>query len=229
MLDKSPIDHLAKVEKKATESEIRNFLGGFNFRGDKAKDVIKNFSGGEKARLALAIIAFQKPNLLLMDEPTNHLDMDMRQALTVALQDFSGAIVLISHDRHLLANTVDEFLIINEGRIERFNGDLLDYRKMILQGPYKESSKSKKDNEDKVKDRQDIKKIKTQILAIEKTLKRLNRKLAETQEFLNSPELYKDSSKMNLHDLLRDQVNLDTEIKLTEEEWLELNEELENS
>ena len=229
MLDKSPIDHLAKVEKKATESEIRNFLGGFNFRGDKAKDVIKNFSGGEKARLALAIIAFQKPNLLLMDEPTNHLDMDMRQAPTVALQDFSGAIVLISHDRHLLANTVDEFLIINEGKIERFNGDLLDYRKMILQGPHKESSKSKKDNEDKVKDRKDLKKIKTQILAIEKTLKRLNRKLAETQKFLNSPDLYNDSSKMNLHDLLRDQVNLDAEIKSTEEEWLELNEELENS
>ncbi len=228
MLDKSPIDHLAKFEKKATESEIRNFLGGFNFRGDKAKDVIKNFSGGEKARLALAIIAFQRPNLLLMDEPTNHLDMDMRQALTVALQEFSGAIVLISHDRHLLANTVDEFLIINEGKIERFNGDLLDYRKMILQGPLKESFKSKKDNEDKVKDRKDLKKIKTQILAIEKTLKRLNRKLAETQEFLNSPELYNDSSKMNLHDLLRDQVNLDTEIKSTEQEWLELNEELEN-
>ena len=228
MLDKSPIDHLVKVEEKATESEIRNFLGGFNFRGDKAKDVIKNFSGGEKARLALAIIAFQKPNLLLMDEPTNHLDMDMRQALTVALQDFSGAIVLISHDRHLLANTVDEFLIINEGKIERFNGDLLDYRKMILQGPHKESSKSKKDNEDKVKDRKDLKKIKTQIIAIEKTLKRLNRKLAETQEFLNSPELYNDSSKMNLHDLLRDQVNLDTEIKSTEQEWLRLNEELEN-
>jgi ATP-binding cassette subfamily F protein 3 len=228
MLDKSPIDHLAKVEKKVTESEIRNFLGGFNFRGDKAKDVIKNFSGGEKARLALAIIAFQKPNLLLMDEPTNHLDMDMRQALTVALQDFSGAIVLISHDRHLLANTVDEFLIINKGKIERFNGDLLDYRKMILQGPYKESSTNKEDKEDKIKNRKDLKKIKTQILAIEKTLKRLNRKLAETQEFLNSPELYNDSSKMNLHDLLRDQVNLDTEIKSTEQEWLELNEELEN-
>ena len=228
MLDKSPIDHLVKVEEKAKESEIRNFLGGFNFRGDKAKDVIKNFSGGEKARLALAIIAFQRPNLLLMDEPTNHLDMDMRQALTVALQDFTGAIVLISHDRHLLANTVDEFLIINEGKIQRFNGDLLDYRKMILQGPIKESFKSKKNNEDKVKDKKDQKKIKNQILAIEKTLKRLNRKLAETQEFLNSPELYNDSSKMNLHDLLRDQVNLDTEIKSTEQEWLELNEELEN-
>ena len=229
MLDKSPIDHLAKVDEKATESEIRNFLGGFNFRGDKAKDVIKDFSGGEKARLALAIIAFQKPNLLLMDEPTNHLDMDMRQALTVALQDFSGAIVLISHDRHLLANTVDEFLIINEGKIDRFNGDLIDYRKMILNGSSKATSNTSKNIEDKVKDKKDLKRIKTQILTTEKTLKRLNRKLAETLELLNSPELYNDSTKMNLHDLLRDQVNLDTEIKSTEQEWLELNEELENS
>jgi len=216
MLDKSPIDHLAKVDEKATESEIRNFLGGFNFRGDKAKDVIKDFSGGEKARLALAIIAFQKPNLLLMDEPTNHLDMDMRQALTVALQDFSGAIVLISHDRHLLANTVDEFLIINEGKIDRFNGDLIDYRKMILNGSSRATSNNSKNIEDKVKDKKDIKKIKTQILTTEKTLKRLNRKLAETLELLNSPELYNDSTKMNLHDLLRDQVNLDTEIKSTD-------------
>ena len=104
-LEKSPIDHLLRVDEKASEPEIRSFLGGFNFRGDKAKNSIKNFSGGEKARLALSIIAFQKPNLLLMDEPTNHLDMDMRQALTVALQDFGGAILLISHDRHLLANT----------------------------------------------------------------------------------------------------------------------------
>ena len=229
MLDKNPIDHLAKVDEKATESEIRNFLGGFNFRGDKAKDVIKDFSGGEKARLALAIIAFQKPNLLLMDEPTNHLDMDMRQALTVALQDFSGAIVLISHDRHLLANTVDEFLIINEGKIDRFNGDLIDYRKMILNGSSRATSNNSKNIEDKVKDKKDLKKIKTQILTTEKTLKRLNRKLAETLELLNSPELYNDSTKMNLHDLLRDQVNLDTEIKSTEQEWLELNEELENS
>jgi ATP-binding cassette subfamily F protein 3 len=228
MLDKSPIDHLAKVDEKATESEIRNFLGGFNFRGDKAKDAIKDFSGGEKARLALAIIAFQKPNLLLMDEPTNHLDMDMRQALTVALQDFSGAIVLISHDRHLLANTVDEFLIINEGKIDRFNGDLIDYRKMILNGSSSATSNNSKNIEDKVKDKKDLKKIKTQILTTEKTLKRLNRKLAETLELLNSPELYNDSTKMNLHDLLRDQVNLDTEIKSTEQEWLELNEELEN-
>ena len=119
-LDQSPIDHLVKVDEEATESEIRSFLGGFNFTGDKTKDTIKNFSGGEKARLALSIIAFQKPNLLLMDEPTNHLDMDMRQALTVALQGFGGAILLISHDRHLLANTVDEFLIIDNCILDNF-------------------------------------------------------------------------------------------------------------
>ena len=229
MLDKSPIDHLVKVEEKASESEIRKFLGGFNFRGDKAKENIKNFSGGEKARLALSVIAFQKPNLLLMDEPTNHLDMDMRQALTVALQDFSGAIVLISHDRHLLANTVDEFLIINEGKIERFNGDLLDYRKMILNKPAKGSFNLSEENTNLVKDKKDHKKIKTQILSIEKTLKRLNRKLTETQEMLNSPELYNDSEKINLHDLLRDQVNLEAEIQTTEQEWFDLNEELEIS
>ena len=133
-LQKNAIQHIQSIDEKATEAEIRNFLGGFNFRDNKAKDAIKNFSGGEKARLALAKIAFRKPNLLLMDEPTNHLDMDMRQALTVALQDFSGAILLISHDRHLLANTVDEFLIIDKGRLSRFNGDLEHYRTLILKG-----------------------------------------------------------------------------------------------
>ena len=164
-----------------------------------------------------------------MDEPTNHLDMDMRQALTVALQDFSGAIILISHDRHLLANTVDEFLIISEGRMDRFNGDLFDYRKMILNSSTKKTSSYEINNQDITKDKKDLKKIKTKILSIEKTLKRLNRKLSETQELLNSPDLYNDSTKTNLHDLLRDQVSLDNEIKSTEQEWLELNEELENS
>ena len=145
--EQSPIDHLIKVNEDASESEIRSFLGGFNFTGDKTKDTIKNFSGGEKARLALSIIAFQKPNLLLMDEPTNHLDMDMRQALTVALQGFGGAILLISHDRHLLANTVDEFLIIDNGILDNFKGDLEDYRRSVL----KSSSPRGKKQENKEK------------------------------------------------------------------------------
>ena len=227
-LGKSPIDHLLRVDEKASEPEIRSFLGGFNFRGDKAKNSIKNFSGGEKARLALSIIAFQKPNLLLMDEPTNHLDMDMRQALTVALQDFGGAILLISHDRHLLANTVDEFLIINEGNLSTYNGDLEDYRKTILK--VTPNKKIKKNEQIEIRpelSKQEIKEIKNKIIMHEKTLKRLQRKLTETEEKLNSPASYESDEGTDLHALLRDQANLTSEIELNEQDWLELNEQLE--
>ena len=227
-LEKSPIDHLLRVDEKASEPEIRSFLGGFNFRGDKAKNSIKNFSGGEKARLALSIIAFQKPNLLLMDEPTNHLDMDMRQALTVALQDFGGAILLISHDRHLLANTVDEFLIINEGNLSTYNGDLEDYRKTVLK--VSPSKKIKKNEQIEILpelSKQEIKEIKNKIIMHEKTLKRLQRKLSETEEKLNSPASYESNEGTDLHALLREQANLTSEIELNEQDWLELNEKLE--
>ena len=227
-LEKSPIDHLLRVDEKASESEIRSFLGGFNFRGDKAKNSIKNFSGGEKARLALSIIAFQKPNLLLMDEPTNHLDMDMRQALTVALQDFGGAILLISHDRHLLANTVDEFLIINEGNLSTYNGDLEDYRKTVLKvTPNKKIKKNEQIEILPELSKQEIKEIKNKIIMHEKTLKRLQRKLSETEEKLNSPASYESNEGTDLHALLREQANLTSEIELNEQDWLELNEKLE--
>ena len=227
-LEKSPIDHLLRVDEKASEPEIRSFLGGFNFRGDKAKNSIKNFSGGEKARLALSIIAFQKPNLLLMDEPTNHLDMDMRQALTVALQDFGGAILLISHDRHLLANTVDEFLIINEGNLSTYNGDLEDYRKTVLKvTPNKKIKKNEQIEISQELSKQEIKEIKNKIIMHEKTLNRLQRKLTETEEKLNSPASYESDEGTDLHALLRDQANLTSEIELNEQDWLELNEQLE--
>ena len=228
-LQKNAIQHIQSIDEKATEAEIRNFLGGFNFRDNKAKDAIKNFSGGEKARLALAKIAFLKPNLLLMDEPTNHLDMDMRQALTVALQDFSGAILLISHDRHLLANTVDEFLIIDNGRLSRFNGDLEDYRTLILKGSVNnESLKDKKVSRSKLQ-KKEVKSIKTNIISLEKTLKRLQRKLSEVNDKLNSPDSYNEDSGNNLHDLLREQVNLISEIENAEQEWLELSQKLDES
>ena len=228
-LQKNAIQHIQSIDEKATEAEIRNFLGGFNFRDNKAKDSIKNFSGGEKARLALAKIAFQKPNLLLMDEPTNHLDMDMRQALTVALQDFGGAILLISHDRHLLANTVDEFLIIDKGKLSRFNGDLEDYRTLILKGSVNnESVKDKKEAISKLQ-KKEVKSIKTNIISLEKTLKRLQRKLSEVNDKLNSPDSYNEDSGNNLHDLLREQVNLISEIENAEQEWLELNQKLDES
>ena len=224
-LDQSPIDHLVKVDEEATESEIRSFLGGFNFTGDKTKDTIKNFSGGEKARLALSIIAFQKPNLLLMDEPTNHLDMDMRQALTVALQGFGGAILLISHDRHLLANTVDEFLIIDNGILDNFKGDLEDYRRSVLKSSSPRSKKQ--ENKEKGLPRIDRKEIKNEIISLEKILKRLNRKLKEVEEYLNNPKSYEKDENLDFHTLLRDQVSLTNEIELSEEQWLDLNQKLE--
>ncbi|HET8800984.1 MAG TPA: ATP-binding cassette domain-containing protein [Marinobacter sp.] len=130
-LDASPFLHLQRLSPRASEQSIRNFLGGFDFHGDEALSPIRAFSGGEKARVALAVIAWQKPNLLLLDEPTNHLDLEMRQALTMALQDFEGAIVVVSHDRHLLRNTVDEFWLVNDGGVTEYQGDLEDYERWL--------------------------------------------------------------------------------------------------
>lgn len=127
----SPLLMIQRISPQASEQEIRNFLGGFDFRGDKALDICEPFSGGEKARLALALVAWQKPNLLVMDEPTNHLDIEMREALTMALQNFPGAIVVVSHDRHLLKATVDEYWLVEDGKIANFDGDLHDYHKHV--------------------------------------------------------------------------------------------------
>ena len=142
----TPLTLIRRVDPKLSDQGIRNYLGGFDFRGDRVNELINIFSGGEKARLALALVAYSKPNLLLMDEPTNHLDIDMRQALTVALQTFDGAILLISHDRHLLANAVDSFLLLDRGRLTEFNGDLEDYRRFVLTDGIKTPGAGSKDN-----------------------------------------------------------------------------------
>jgi ATP-binding cassette subfamily F protein 3 len=131
-LDESPLWHLARVATRTREQELRNFLGMFNFPGDMATGPIENFSGGEKARLALALIVWNRPNLLLLDEPTNHLDLETREALTVALAQFEGTLVLVSHDRHLLRATTDQFLIVADGRLQPFDGDLDDYRDWLF-------------------------------------------------------------------------------------------------
>jgi ATP-binding cassette subfamily F protein 3 len=142
----TPLTLIRRVDPKLSDQGIRNYLGGFDFKGDRVNELINIFSGGEKARLALALVAYSKPNLLLMDEPTNHLDIDMRQALTVALQTFDGAILLISHDRHLLANAVDSFLLLDRGRLTEFNGDLEDYRRFVLTDGIKTSGAGSKDS-----------------------------------------------------------------------------------
>jgi ATP-binding cassette subfamily F protein 3 len=130
--DESPLWHLERTAPRAREQELRSFLGMFNFPGDMATGPITNFSGGEKARLALAQIVWSRPNLLLLDEPTNHLDLETREALTVALAQFEGTLVLVSHDRHLLRATTDQFLIVADGRLQAFDGDLEDYRDWLF-------------------------------------------------------------------------------------------------
>ena len=130
--DESPLWNLAKIAPRVREQELRSFLGGFNFPGEMALKPITHFSGGEKARLALAMIVWQRPNLLLLDEPTNHLDLETREALTVALAQFEGTLVLVSHDRHLLRATTDQFLIVADGQLQPFDGDMDDYRDWLF-------------------------------------------------------------------------------------------------
>ncbi|MDH4150401.1 MAG: ATP-binding cassette domain-containing protein [Betaproteobacteria bacterium] len=130
--DESPLWHLSRIAPRTREQELRGFLGGFNFPGEMALNSIAHFSGGEKARLALAMIVWQRPNLLLLDEPTNHLDLETREALTVALAQFEGTLVLVSHDRHLLRATTDQFLIVADGQLQPFDGDMDDYRDWLF-------------------------------------------------------------------------------------------------
>jgi ATP-binding cassette, subfamily F, member 3 len=130
--DESPLWHLAKIAPTVREQELRNFLGGFNFPGTMVTSSIAPFSGGEKARLALALIVWQRPNLLLLDEPTNHLDLETREALTEALAQFEGTLVVVSHDRHLLRATTDEFIIVADGKLQPFDGDLDDYKDWLF-------------------------------------------------------------------------------------------------
>jgi ATP-binding cassette, subfamily F, member 3 len=135
--DDTPIGHITRlareINSRAKEGELRAFLGRFDFSGDMAVSKIAPFSGGEKARLALAMIVFRRPNLLLLDEPTNHLDLEMRESLTMALAQFDGTLILVSHDRHLLRSTADEFILVADGKVEPFNGDLDDYRQWLEQ------------------------------------------------------------------------------------------------
>jgi ATP-binding cassette subfamily F protein 3 len=234
-MEDSAYQHLLQLDLNVSEQAARNFLGGFDFHGDKVFEPVRLFSGGEKARLALALVAWQKPNLLLMDEPTNHLDMDMRQALTVALQDFEGAILLISHDRHLLTNSVDDFYLVHDGAITEFDGDLDDYRKFLL-GNTSDSSKTPnveiKAKSSGVKQKQDqkaLRQIKTQVRNLETRLTRLSGKLNEIEAALADTANYTADQADNLQSLVRSQHSLRNEIASAEEEWLTLSEQLEEA
>ena len=234
ILEESALQHIRRRDKAISEQQIRNYLGGFDFRGDKVLEPVSVFSGGEKARLALALVAFSRPNLLLLDEPTNHLDIDMRHALTVALQSFEGALLLISHDRHLLANTVDHFLLVENGNLTIFKGDLEDYRMRVLSSRVIERSATDRPANEKPalpKDQntgKQLRQLKTRIKTLEERLARLQSKLQATDEALTNTDLYLQADDSNLQNLLREKLGLEAEIELLEEEWLSHHETIEN-
>ncbi|MFI0473329.1 ABC-F family ATP-binding cassette domain-containing protein [Halomonas sp. HMF6819] len=240
----TPFVHVQRLSPTASDQEIRNFLGGFGFKGDDAFATVAHFSGGEKARLALSLVAWQKPNLLLLDEPTNHLDLEMREALTQALSAFEGTVILVSHDRHLLRATVDEFWRVADHRVEPFDGDLDDYRawlKTRLEESRREErvEKSERQAQQPSVDRKASRKaaaalrekLRPQKKArdqAEKAMEAAQAALEKVEETLADPELYTDPArKAELTEALAEQARCKERVDSAEQQWLAAEEDLE--
>ena len=235
----SPLLHLQRIAPTEREQTLRDFLGGFDFRGGRLDEPVLNFSGGEKARLALALIAWDRPNLLLLDEPTNHLDLEMRLALTMALQEFSGAVLVVSHDRHLLKSTTDEFLLVADGRVQEFDGDLEDYARWLAEYRLRNAPVSNTplnvDKTDKKAQRQQAAALRQQLAPhkkqadkLERDLGLLHEKLAKVEAALADSANYEAANKDKLRDLLAEQAKLKVSESELEEAWMESLELLES-
>ena len=248
-LDANGILHLQRLKPKASEQELRNFLGGFGWQGERVFEPVKHFSGGEKVRLALAMIALQKPNLLLLDEPTNHLDLEARHALTMALQAYEGALVVISHDRHLLRQVVDQYWLVANGKVKEFEGDLQDYQAQVqslalAQAKNKIEAKRAKpqtgNNEllttlerkelkrQQAEHRKQLSPLKKSIAKLEKDIDTWQAKLDLLETELAQPNLYQSDNKATLRDLLSQQAHASEQHEVCEEQWLEQQDRLES-
>lgn len=229
----SPLLHLQRIDKKATESDLRKYLGGFAFNNDMALEPVAPLSGGEKARLVLALLVYQKPNLLLLDEPTNHLDLEMRHALTIAMQSFEGAMIIVSHDRHLLRTVTDTFFLVANGAAEAFDGDLDDYRQWLSKETKNQKQEAtstdiKKEKINSVEVRQQIKPLQNKLKSLDKQLEKLGQKKTEFENKLSDDVVYAPENKTALNSLLTEQNKLNTELERVESEWMEISESLEN-
>jgi ATP-binding cassette subfamily F protein 3 len=242
----SPLQHLARLAPDVREQELRDFLGSFNFRGDMATSPIEPFSGGEKARLALSLIVWQKPNLLLLDEPTNHLDLDTREALTMALAQFEGTLILVSHDRHLLRATSDQFMLVADGTIRPFDGDLDDYRDWLLQQAAAKRNAAtaahaadmsapavnrKDQRRAEADERQRLsvlrKPLTRELEKVEKRMATLQADKTAIDAFMADSASYEDANKTRLMEMLKRQGEVTSELDQLEERWLELQEQIE--
>src|SRR5438876_5538173 len=223
--DESPLAHLARLARDAREQELRNYLGSFNFPGYMATDQVGNFSGGEKARLALALIVWQRPNLLLLDEPTNHLDLETREALTVALAQFEGTLVLVSHDRHLLRATTEQFLIVANGAVQAFDGDLDDYREWLMKRKVDVPREPRGPAAKRVARPASKNTLQSRIERLEQTMDKLNAQRSAIETQLGDPAVYADQEKLKA--LLLDRGYIGKELDSLESEWLEKQAQLE--
>jgi ATP-binding cassette subfamily F protein 3 len=236
----SPVDHILRAKPALGEPQARTFLGKFGFSGDQALSQVSTMSGGEKARLVLALIVLEKPQLLLLDEPTNHLDLEMRQALVMALQDFGGAIILIAHDRFLLESCVDEFYLVANGRVSDFSGDIDDYQQWLNDDKNQAIKSIKTDQQsgdkglDKKQLRQQQAELRKKSAPLRKEADKLEKKVHQWQEeltkveaLLSDSDIYQAEHKAELTNLLKKQAKLTSDIEENEMLWLELAEQIE--
>jgi len=228
----------ASLGQRPGEQQQRDFLAGFGFRGDRVFEPVEPFSGGEKARLALALVAFRRPNLLLLDEPTNHLDLEMRQALAMALQEYTGAVVMVSHDRHLLATVTDRFLLVDGGRVQEFDGDLDDYARWLTRSAAPDSQaapatpKQPKVAPKPAKpaaERRNLSPLRSRLARVEKRMGELAQLAKDLDAQLSDPALYGAAERGRQIDLTAQRARVAQETGEVETEWLEISEELERA
>ena len=242
-LDESPLEHLRRLggprAASATELELRTFLGGFGFSGNRVFEPVGPFSGGEKARLVLALVSYMRPNLLLLDEPTNHLDLEMRQALAVALQDYEAAVVLVSHDRHLLRSFADELLLVHDGKVTPFDGDLDDYADWFAASA--ESSKPQQQSTNGAEDRKQRRReeaerrarlspLRAEVAQLEQKIRTLEAERATIDSELMDPTLYANGkASERARELMQRRADIVARLEHTESAWLEAAERLERA
>ncbi|MEZ8254319.1 ABC transporter ATP-binding protein [Vibrio splendidus] len=241
--EETPLQHMMQIAPKHTEQQLRDYLGSFGFQGEKALDKVAPFSGGEKARLVLALLVWQKPNLLLLDEPTNHLDLDMRQALTFALQTFEGAMVIVSHDRYLLRATTDDLYLVHDRQVAPFDGDLSDYYKWLTEqqkverkeaqalAPAKDGANSAAAKKEQKRKEAEFRKLtaplRKKLTQFEKQMDKLTLSLEEAEQELSDTSLYEAENKAKLNKVLALQASSKSQLEEVEMDWMSTQEELE--
>jgi ATP-binding cassette, subfamily F, member 3 len=234
--EQSPLQHITALSPDQREQKMRDFLGGFAFNHDMVNAPIGRFSGGEKARLVLALMLWQRPDVLLLDEPTNHLDMEMRHALTLALQNYQGALVIVSHDRHLLSAITDQFYLVDQQRVTAFDGDLQDYQQWLTQsdkvtGAANIEPKAENNRREQRRQEAELRKktapLRNQIKKIERQMEALEEQQQQLEKQLAEPDLYEEGQKGPLNDLLQQQGTCHKQHAACEEKWFLLHEQLE--